>query len=217
MSEQNPQSMVEYHKKNEQSMITRSNKSQDLKCFADNGNTFNRPTHNQGLNQIEENLSHTVNSVMEDGLSLQPLKVEQNSHPTPNGETVSTPDLKKHLKDWDEVDYEFFVQQFNASSSVKEIKDLVGQQRTEKIELICSRCDLYDLQIDKEKMKRWFIENANTRSRLPIVKVCSGNYIRISDVLASRCGISLKERDEYTISVDISGDEEKLILTKLKD
>lgn len=130
---------------------------------------------------------------------------------TTSSETLTSHDLTKPRNEWTQEDFNFFVHRFNQSQSIQEIKKLTGQGRLEKIESICSRCDLIGLAIDKEKMKKYFLTETDERWRSPVIKVAKGDYLRISSKLAKQFGFELQEGQKFQFNYEISSEGKQIL------
>lgn len=169
------------------------------------------PLHSSGRIATQ---AHTIQSQHIQTVQGQNIQPPINTSPL---EPVVIPrDLTKPRAEWVQEDYVSFVRMFNESSSIVEIKKLLNRDRLEKIQALCSQCDLMGLPISKEKMREYFLQEREGRWRSPILKVCRGNYIRISNTLTEQHGLELKEGQHFAFSLGIEEDTVAIILKKLE-
>lgn len=150
-------------------------------------------------NQMAHNLDKLASHNKEGAKHVQDLDIE----------------LPPHDKDWQDKDWDTFTRLFNTASCVSDVKIKCNNIRTEKLALLVMRAEAKDCQIDPQRKLDWIINGESPRGRMPIVKVCKGNYIRISTELAERFGMKLTEGDCYEFSVKDFEGKECMVLTSL--
>lgn len=122
--------------------------------------------------------------------------------------------LPRSHKEWSKEDCDYFESQFNSAQTCKEVKGLLNGVRSEKIAQICLKLSLEGHHLDMQKVKKWFVDGDDSRSRSPIVKVCGdGAYIRISHALAERYGFTLMKGQEFQFGIQNEGGKQMITLT----
>lgn len=143
----------------------------------------------------------------------------QFSGPTLLPENMNAPitqprNLPRSHKEWSKEDCDYFESQFNSAHTCKEVQGLLNGARREKIAQICLKLSLEGHHLDMQKVKKWFVDGNDSRSRSPIVKVCGdGAYIRISHALAERYGFTLMKGQEFQFGIQKQGSKQVITLT----
>lgn len=162
-------------------------------------------------------LSEARSSNDKPGVPAPTENATQKTNETGNVSEKITPcDLTVPQSKWDKNAYIFFTEKFNQSRSAADMKKLTGQTKLEKIQCICSKCDLLGLPIDKKKMQDYFLTDTDERWRSPILSVCKGDYLRLSGSMTRQFGFELKEGQKFHVDFTVKENKKWFTFTLIE-
>lgn len=170
---------------------------------------FAQPATSQNAGVVKPAMQYSPQgdpAVVQNLMANNSDKIPQHREEIKKHDVDSDMKLPMHDRDWQEKHWTIFANFFNNASCVSDVKRKFNNIRTEKLALLVMRAEVKGYKIDQQRKLKWLIEGDSPRGRMPIVKVCKGNYIRISTELTERFGITLALGDDYEFLVrDLEG------------